>query len=231
MGVWAWGRTLGLRLAFSVPLPSAHTPTPPHSKVIAYVSGTLVAKNPEHAIVEAGGLGYRVEIPSSTFTTLPATGQSVKLHTYHYVREDALRLYGFATEAEREVFEVMTGVSRVGPKLALSALSSLSPAELRDHVIEGDTAVLTNISGVGKKTAERLIVELRDRFADVDLGGAAPLTGGSDDRAEARKDALAALQSLGLSKADAERAIRKVLRDNTAVASADALVRLALKER
>ncbi len=200
--------------------------------MIAYVSGTLVQKSPEHAIVETGGLGYRVEIPSSTYAALPAAGEAVKLHTYHYVREDAVRLYGFATEAEREVFEVMTGVSRVGPKLALSALSALTPAELRDHVLEGDAAVLTSISGVGKKTAERLIIELRDRFAEVDLGGAAPVAGGpAAGQAEARKDALAALQSLGLSKADAERAIRKALRSSASVQSADALVRLALKER
>lgn len=199
--------------------------------MIAYISGTLIAKSPEHVIVETGGLGYRVEIPSSTFAALPAAGKPVKLHTHHYVREDAVRLYGFATEAERDVFEVMTGVSRVGPKLALSALSALSPAELRDHVIEGDTAVLTNISGVGKKTAQRLIVELRDRLADVEIDGAASLTGGSEGRAEARQDALAALQSLGLSKADAERAIRKALRSNAGTQSADALVRLALKER
>lgn len=200
--------------------------------MIAYVTGTLARKTPEEAVIEAGGLGYRVLIPSSTYAALPAVGDEVRLHTYHYVREDAVRLYGFATEAEREVFEVMTNVSRVGPKLALSALSALSPAELRDHVLEGDAGVLTNISGVGKKTAERLIIELRDRFADVDVGsGAAPAAGGGAGGAEARQDALAALQSLGLSKADAERAIRKALRSGAAAGSADALVRLALKER
>ena len=199
--------------------------------MIAYVAGKLVKKTPEEVIIDVGGLGYRVFIPTSTYEKLPEKGQQVTLHTHHYVREDDLRLYGFATEGELDIFEVMTGVSRVGPKLALSALSALSPAELRDHVLEGDTAVLTNISGVGKKTAERLIVELRDRLADVEISGAAPLSGGSGTRAAARKDALAALQSLGFSAADAERALRKALRSDASVQSADALVRLALKER
>lgn len=209
--------------------PPTHTPT---RTVIAYVSGKLASKSTDQAVVDVGGLGYRVLIPTSTYETLPATGEKVMLHTYFYVREDAQQLFAFASEAERAVFEVMLGVSGVGPKLALAALSAMRPAELRDHVVQGDTAVLTSISGVGKKTAQRLIVELRDRLADLDaLEGAAPVSGGSDVRAEARADALAALQSLGMTRADAERALRKVLRDNAGVQSADALVRLALKER
>jgi Holliday junction DNA helicase RuvA len=125
----------------------------------------------------------------------------------------------------------MLGVSRVGPKLALSALSAMTPTELRDHVVEGDASRLTEISGVGRKTADRLIVELRDRFEDLDVfEGSAPLSGGSEARASARADALEALRELGFSRADAERAIRKVLRDNPAVQSADDLVRRALRE-
>jgi len=201
--------------------------------MIAYVSGTLAEKSTEHVIVDVQGIGYRVLIPKSTYQSLPAKGKDVKLHTYHHVREDAQTLYGFASEAERTVFEVMLGVSGIGPKLALSALSSMTPAELRDHVLEGDTSRLTDISGVGRKTADRLIVDLRDRFADLDIfdgSGSAPISGGSDARAAARADALAALESLGLSRADAERAIRKVLRDNAGIQSADKLVRMALRE-
>jgi Holliday junction DNA helicase RuvA len=202
--------------------------------VIAYVAGTLATKAPEAAIIDVQGVGYRVLIPASTFAALPAVGQGVKLHTYHYVREDDVSLYGFATEAERAVFETMLGVSRVGPKLALAALSSMSPVELRDHVLEGDPARLTGISGVGRKTAERLIIELRDRFADLDVfegTASAPLSGGSDARRAARADALAALESLGLSRAEAERALRKVLRADAGVQSADELVRRALKAK
>lgn len=200
--------------------------------MIAYVSGTLAAKSAESVIIDVQGLGYRVLVPASTYEALPSIGEDVKLHTYHYVREDDVTLYGFASTAEQAVFETMLRVSGVGPKLALAALSTMTPVELRDHVLEGDTSRLTSISGVGRKTADRLIVELRDRFADLNLPGkAAPLSGGSESRASARADALAALESLGLSRADAERAIRKVLRDNNDVQSADALIRLALKEQ
>ena len=199
--------------------------------MIAYVSGTLVEKTTDAVIVDVHGIGYRVEVPTSTFERLPETGEEAKLHTYHYLREAKEALYGFATEAEKTVFETMTGVSRVGPKLALSALSAMTPAELRDHVMQGDTSRLTEISGVGQKTADRLVVELQDSFADLDVfQGTAPISGGTQQRAEARQDALKALTNLGLSRADAERAIRQVLRTDAAVQSADELVRRALKE-
>jgi Holliday junction DNA helicase RuvA len=199
--------------------------------MIAYVSGTLVDKDPETALVDVNGIGYRVHVPTSTYQRLPDTDEDVTLHTYHYLREDKEALYGFATKAELTVFETMTGVSRVGPKLALSALSSMSPTELRDHVMEEDKSRLTEISGVGKKTADRLIVELRDPLANLDVfDDTAPLSGGSDARAQARADALDALTELGMSKADAERAIRRVLREDAAIQSADELTQRALKE-
>ena len=199
--------------------------------MIAYVSGTLVDKDPDTALVDVNGLGYRVHVPTSTYKRLPETDEDVTLHTFHYLREDKEALYGFATKAELKVFETMTDVSRVGPKLALSALSSMQPSELRDHVMDGDTSRLTEISGVGSKTADRLVVELRDSFADLDVfEDSAPLSGGSEARAEARADALKALTELGLSKADAERAIRAVLRDDAAIQSADELTQKALKE-
>lgn len=199
--------------------------------MIAYISGTLVDKDPETALVDVNGIGYRVHVPTSTYKRLPDTDEEVTLHTYHYLREDAEALYGFSTKAELTVFETMTGVSRVGPKLALSALSSMSPTELRDHVMEEDKSRLTEISGVGKKTADRLIVELRDRLADLDVfDDTAPISGGSEARAEARADALKALTELGLSKADAERAIRTVLREDAGIQSADELTQRALKK-
>ena len=155
----------------------------------------------------------------------------MKLLAHHLVREDAEALYGFASEDERAVFETLLAVSGVGPKLALAALSAMSPAELRDHVVGGDASVLTNIPGVGRKTAERLVVELRDRLARLDLGGGtAPLTGGSEAIRAARADALAALESLGFSRAAAEKAIRKVLRDHAGLQSAEEIIRLALRE-
>jgi len=199
--------------------------------MIAYVSGTLVDKDPETALVDVNGIGYRVHVPTSTYQRLPDPDEEVTLYTYHYLREDAEALYGFATKAERTVFETMTGVSRVGPKLALSALSAMSPTELRDHVMEEDKGRLTEISGVGRKTADRLIVELQDRLADLDVfDDAAPVSGGSGARADARADALKALTELGLSKADAERSIRAVLREDAGIQSADELTQRALKQ-
>lgn len=200
--------------------------------MIAYVSGTLAEKKPTVVVIDVQGLGYQLMIPTSTYEVLPAAGQPAKLYAYQYVREDTLQLYGFATRAERETFEVMLGVSGIGPKLALAALSAMSPAELRGYVLDGDSGFLTHIPGVGRKTAERLIIELRDRMARMDFAEAeaAPLSGGSETRAAARADALAALETLGFSRAAAEKNLRKVLRQHPGVQSADELIRLALRE-
>ncbi len=200
--------------------------------MIDYVSGTLAEKKLTVVIIDVQGLGYRLLIPTSTYEVLPPVGQPVKLFAYQHVREDALQLFGFATKAEREMFTVMIGVSGVGPKLALAALSAMSPAELRGYVLDGDSGFLTHIPGVGRKTAERLIIELRDRLAPMafDEMDAAPLTGGSETRAAARADALAALETLGLSRAGAEKSLRKVLRAHPGIQTADELIRMALRE-
>ena len=200
--------------------------------MIAYVSGKLIVKKPTQAVIDVQGLGYRLLIPTSTYERLGDTGEAARLLAYHHVREQDITLFGFATEAERAVFETMLGVSGVGPKLALAALSALSPQELRDHVVEGDTSLLTRIPGVGRKTADRLVVELRDRLASLEAleGGARPGEA-SEARVAAREDARAALEELGFSRAAAEKALRKVLRDTPGIQSADQLVRLALREK
>lgn len=195
--------------------------------MIAYVSGTLASKNPTLAVIEAGGLGYELLIPASSFERLPAVGQAARLLTHFHVREDAQTLFGFATEAERTLFRTLIGVSGVGPKLALAALSAMQPETLRDTILEGDAALLTRIPGVGKRTAERLVVELRDRLADLDALGPVP-TGGGDDQASIRADARAALEALGLARAEAEKRIRKALRDADGPLTAEALIRKAL---
>ncbi|MEM9997618.1 MAG: Holliday junction branch migration protein RuvA [Bacteroidota bacterium] len=197
--------------------------------MITYVSGTLVAKKPTEAVIDVQGLGYAVLIPASSFDKLPAVGSPAKLLTIHHVREDAALLFGFATDAERTLFREMTSVSGVGPKLALAALSAMAPAELRAAVIADDAALLTRIPGVGKKTAQRLCVELRDRLAKLDGLGQVSL-GGDGEGAALREDARAALIALGLSRADAEKRIRKALRADAALPSAEALIRAALRE-
>lgn len=201
--------------------------------MIAYVAGKLSEKKPTEVVIDVQGLGYHVLIPTSTFERLPEVGGEVKLFTHHYVREDAHQLFGFANVAERSLFRMMISVSGIGPKLGLAALSAMTPSELRDYVLEGDTSLLTRIPGVGRKTAERLVVELKDRLSKADLfgGAATPLSGGDAARAEARADALAALVALGLSRAAAEKALRKVLRQHAGIQSPDELVRLALRER
>lgn len=200
--------------------------------MIAYVSGKLVDKKPTEVVVDVQGIGYRILIPTSTYELLPKAGEKATLFTHHHVREDAILLYGFAAKAERSLFEILIGVTGVGPKLALAALSAMSPAELRDNVLSGDPGLLTNIPGVGRKTAERLMIELRDRVGALELAeGASPLHGGSDARASARADALSALEQLGFSRALAEKNLRKVLRDHPGLQSADEMIRLALREQ
>ena len=236
---WSVEQSRTFRWGLGLPFLGTRTDLPAWTSVfpfclkpmIAYVSGKLVEKKPTSVVVDVQGLGYALSISTSTYEKLPATGEAVKLFTHHLVREDAEALYGFAAEAERTVFETMLAVSGVGPKLALAALSAMSPAELRDHVLGGDAGVLTSIPGVGRKTAERLIVELRDRLSRLDLGaGAAVLGGGDGAMQQARADALAALESLGFSRAAAEKSIRKVLRDHSGLQSAEELIRLALRE-
>ncbi|MFN3597070.1 MAG: Holliday junction branch migration protein RuvA [Rubricoccaceae bacterium] len=199
--------------------------------MIAYVAGTLAEKKPTEVTLEAGGLGYRILIPASSYDRLPDVGRPARLLTTFVVREDAHVLYGFATEAERALFETMTGVSGVGPKMALAALSAMSPADLRDTVLAGDAALLTRIPGVGRKTAERLVVELRDRLARLDgLEAPGALGAGDAETTQARADARAGLEALGLTRAEAEKRLRKALREQPGVQSAEELIRLALRQ-
>ena len=200
--------------------------------MITHLSGKLAEKKPTEAVIDIQGVGYLVLIPTSTYEKLPPAGEQAKLFTYQHVREDALQLFGFASRSERSVFEVMLGVSGIGPKLALAALSAMRPTELRDRIVEGDTAFLTRIPGVGKKVAERMVVELRDKLVTLEgLEGGIVAGGSPDARQAARADALAALEALGLSRAAAERNLRKVLRENAGIQSAEELIRLALREK
>ena len=198
--------------------------------MITFLSGKLVEKRPTAAVVEVHGIGYFVNIPTLSFDKLPKEGDAVHLFTMLNVREDAMQLFGFVTVAERRMFETMLNVTGIGPKLALAALSVMSPAELRRNVVEEETAMLTRIPDVGRKTAERMIVELKDRMAALDdIGPAEPLTGGTD-LAEVRADALAALVSLGFSRAAAEKTLRKAIKKNQGMTSAEEMIRMALRE-
>ncbi len=172
--------------------------------MIALLEGTLVEKAPGTAVISAGGVGYAISIPLSTFDKLPAVGETARVFTYLHVREDALLLFGFYTREERSTFEKMIAISGVGPKLALSILSSMPPSELVVAIETGQTAVLNKISGVGKKTAERLVLELKGKLGEVDLAALAATGTAASPR---NQEAVAALVSLGFSRTLAEKTV------------------------
>lgn len=196
--------------------------------MIEYVSGILSSKKLTLAVVDVQGLGYRLFIPTSTFDRLPTVGKRVRLYTHQYVREDVLHLYGFLTLPERALFVLMIGISGVGPRLALAALSAMTPAEIQQAVLDGDGARLVTIPGVGRKTADRLVVELRDRVESLDVTASSTVS--PSGAREGRADALAALEVLGLRKSVARRRIDKVLRAHPELDGADEIIRHALRE-
>lgn len=192
--------------------------------MIARLSGRLLEKLEDRVIVDVGGVGYEVFAPGSTLTRLPAAGGPVVLHTVTHVREDALQLYGFATPDEKHLFESVTAVGGVGPKLGLAILSGLNPAAFRRAIVERNLAALTGISGIGRKTAERLVVELRDR-----LGGGDDDAGpGTDGEPSPVQDAVAALVTLGYPRPQAVKAVRESATEIKPGAGVDMLVRRAL---
>ena len=186
--------------------------------MIARICGTLVEKNPPQVVVMSHGVGYEIDVPMSTFYHLPRTGEEVELLTHLVVREDAHLLFGFLTAAERTAFRQLLKISGVGPKVALSVLSGLSVEDLSRAVASGDAARLTKVPGVGKKTAERLVLELRDRLPAV-VGTARA------DAAPAKGDVVNALLGLGYNEREAQAAVKQLPAD---LQLADA-IRLALK--
>ncbi len=198
--------------------------------MITSIQGTLTSATPLHAIVELNGFGYEVNIPVTTAEKLPVTGATVKLHTLVIYREDSQTLYGFATPSERDFFRLMIeNVTGVGPKVALSIMSRLSLPLLEDAIRIGDIATLAKCPGIGKKTAERLVVELKSK---VGASSSAPLISGSDS-AEApaggpHRDAVAALVALGYKPADADQAVRRAVLALGGKVTTEALVKKAL---
>ena len=194
----------------------------------SHLKGTLYRKAPTEIVVDVNGVGYAVSIPLSTYEKLGETGSAVSILTYTHVREDILQLYGFATEAEREIFRLLISVSGIGPKIAQGILSGVQPNELQNLIAHANVSALTAIPGVGRKTAERLIVELRDKIAKLDSGSfSSDSTGAAQG---IRAEALMALISLGYNRATAEKAIRMALQElNGKEASIQELLKQALK--
>jgi len=175
--------------------------------MIARLSGTVLEKQATRLIVDVGGVGYEVHVPLSTFYHLPDAGAAVALRVHTHVREDAIVLFGFATALEQQLFELLIATSGIGPKLALAVLSGIDPADLVRAVQSADVARLTRIPGIGRKTAERISLELKDRLKQQWAVEAATATGGAAAEAELRADLLSALVNLGYHRALAEKAV------------------------
>ena len=191
--------------------------------MIGRIRGVLASKSPPWVLVEAGGIGYELEVPMSTLYDLPELGREVTLFVHYAHKEDTVALYGFLREAERTQFRNLLRVSGIGAKIALSVLSGTSADEFARLVQAGDITALTRVPGIGKKTAERIVVELRDRVAVV---GAVASGGALAVPRDAQSEALTALQQLGYKPVEAQRLIRET---QTPGDSAEALIRKALK--
>jgi holliday junction DNA helicase RuvA len=183
--------------------------------MIAHLRGKLLAKKANKILVDVSGVGYEVTIPVSTFYELGEIGSDVSLHVYTHVREDILALYGFRTEREKALFEKFLTISGVGPKMAIAILSGLEPQDLIPALRKGDVALLTHIPGVGKKTAERLVLELREKLDDIAVPSAtvvSPPPPGEFTGPDA--DVFSALVNLGYARPAAEAAVREVRKEN-----------------
>ena len=192
--------------------------------MIAFIRGTLIEKEPTRAVIEASGVGYELLVPLSTYEKLPRTGSEAKLLAYHCVREDDEILFGFATDDEKAMFAKLTSVSGVGPKIALAILSGSSIAELAMSIAGGDAKRLAAIKGVGKKTAEKICVELRDKVSEFAFSG----RGGEGASSPIAKDAVAALRALGFNEETSAKMVSDVLARDAAADSVEKVIKAAL---
>ena len=198
--------------------------------MIAWVEGTLREKAPVRVVVDVGGVGYELHVPLSTSAVLPDTGKTVALHVHLVAREDALLLYGFATAYEKEVFGLLLRANRVGPKLAQTILSGMPPERLVAALRDGEVAAMTGIPGVGAKTAERMVVELRERATE--LGSRVAVAAGAsaaDESGELHAQLLSALVNLGYPRSQADRVVALAVDEAGEGATIESLIRVALR--
>ena len=194
--------------------------------MIAYIKGTLEEKNNEVAVIDVNGVGYQILIPYSTYQILPEVGACVKLNIYMNVREDNVSLFGFYTKEEERVFKLLISVSGVGPKMALAVLSDITPAEFSLGVITDDVSKLTKVSGIGKKTAQRIILELKDKLKNEDMVESKDYKLESKISSNQADEAISALQVLGYPCKDATKAVSAVDTEGLAV---EEIIKAALK--
>ena len=198
--------------------------------MIARISGFLVHKSISQVIVDTHGVGYSIFVPLTTFYELPDPGQSVTLHVHTQLKQDAISLFGFHTSEEKDLFQMMIAVSGIGPKLALNVLSGISAGDLVDAISRGNLRRLVGIPGVGKKTAERMILELRDKVATISCERVASVAGEKRCAADMiKEDALSALVNLGYKSHTAEEVLDRVLRQFPETPALDVLLKEVLK--
>lgn len=196
--------------------------------MFAYLKGNLAFKNNENAVVDVGGVGYSLQIPFSTYRLLPDIDNEVKLYTYMAVREDNISLFGFFSNEEKRIFEQLISVSGIGPKLAVGVLSDIAPAEFSLAVITDDVNRLTKISGIGKKTAQRMIIELKDKMKKEDISDNIDVPNVQFSNNSNAEEAIAALQVLGYSNKDAVSMVNSVIKEDMQV---EEIIKLALKNK
>lgn len=199
--------------------------------MIVHLKGVLEEKTPYSVVIDAGGVGYGVLIPLSTYDRLPACGEKVSILTYHEVKEDSQSLYGFATKQEREMFTLLLRISGIGAKTALSFLSGMTVGELQLAISSGDAKRLSSIKGIGKKTAERICVELKDKINPIEALAA----GGGEKSADGKRagilrDAILALTALGFAEEAARKMVQSVLDAEPDIAGTEEILRRALKQ-
>jgi Holliday junction DNA helicase RuvA len=198
--------------------------------MITFLDGTLASALPTQAIVNVGGVGYEVFIPLSSYDKLPAAGRPVHILTHLHVREDAQILYGFMTAAERDLFRLLVNhVSGIGPKLALAVLSGMSVSNFKSAVVNADIASLSRISGLGKKTAERIVLELKDKLGVVAAWEAASAAHAPTAEQSQANEAVLALIALGYKQVDAHKTVRELQEKERDIRTAEELVKMALK--
>lgn len=199
--------------------------------MFAFIRGLLVERHPTLVILDVNGIGYEVLVPLSTYDRLPAVGQTCQLLTHHLVREDAQTLYGFASAEEKATFELLILVNGIGPKVAMAVLSGLSVRDLRAAIAEGDIKRLSSVHGVGRKTAERMVVELRDRVDPAEALAARLPAGGAEAAAVVLRDAVLALTALGFAQDQARKMVQAAMDGGADASNTEALLKRALGSR
>lgn len=196
--------------------------------MIAHLHGIIIEKQAPHVVIDVNGVGYDVETPMSSFFGLPENGQKVTLRTHLVVREDAHILYGFSTENERILFRQLIKVNGIGPKVALGILSGMNAQDFTQCVLDNNVSALVSLPGIGKKTAERLIIEMRDRLGSVIEGSGAVSPSAAEPAVSPVNEAISALVALGYKQAEAEKRVRAVNQDGL---DSEALIRSALQSK